>query len=238
MPGQRARRVRETVRENPPTATLAGRPGPISHLPLLEANPRLDPAQAACRPGSRPLDLAARHCPHSATPRPPPDRGPAPSLGETRPARPAHTRPRPARVSEPSARSSPNRLAHPNPPDLARGAHPASPTAGPRPATTSARPSNAAAPSQRYNNPDNEEEVRRVNIPAQPSRFRARPRRRACEVAISRPVRRGRTSFPCRMSLSRARCSSRSPHRPCRRAAAVPAWLPSAGRRRAGTLGR
>ena len=64
-------------------------------------------------------------------------RRPAPPLGETRPARPAHPGPGPPRLSAPAREESPSQPVHQNPPDQDPAGHPDAPTRGPPRATTS-----------------------------------------------------------------------------------------------------
>jgi hypothetical protein len=72
----------------------------IEHTFILQAGPRLDPAQAAGPGRRRSVDLAdpRQLCP--APPRPPPRRRSAAALAAALPARPAHPRPGPPRVPE------------------------------------------------------------------------------------------------------------------------------------------
>ena len=82
---------------------LAGVPAPVryrTHVQVLQAGPRLDPAQAA-RPGRRrPVDLAHPRLLRPALPRPPPRRRHPAALAAALPARPADPRPGPPRVPQ------------------------------------------------------------------------------------------------------------------------------------------
>src|SRR5205085_9247024 len=84
------------------TAAVPRVPAPLrpgTHLPLPQADPRLDPPPAAPpRPG-RPMDLPDHRRLHPVASGPTPRRGPAPPLGETDRAGPADPRTGPSRVS-------------------------------------------------------------------------------------------------------------------------------------------
>src|SRR6266545_3499995 len=93
----------------------AGRPGraaavprvpaplrPGTHLPLPQADPRLDSPPAAPPRSSRPMDLDHPGRLHPTPPGPSPGRRPTPPLGETPRPRPADPRPRPATAPKPS----------------------------------------------------------------------------------------------------------------------------------------
>jgi DDE superfamily endonuclease len=73
---------------------------PRTHLPTVQADPRLDPPAPARPRRRRPLDLAGHRRAHPTTPRPRVGRRPAPPLGTSRPTGPAHPVQGPPGVSE------------------------------------------------------------------------------------------------------------------------------------------
>lgn len=78
----------------------AFRPG--AHLPVPQADTRLDPAPHPHPRAGRPLELAHHHRPHPTPPRPRPHLRSPPTMGETRHrAAPNDPGPRSPRVSEP-----------------------------------------------------------------------------------------------------------------------------------------
>jgi len=70
----------------------------IEHVQVLQAGPRLDPAQTPRSRRRRPVDLAHPRRLYPAVARPPPRRRHPPALAAALPARPAHPRPGPPRV--------------------------------------------------------------------------------------------------------------------------------------------
>ena len=125
---------------------LAGVPAPLryrTHVQVLQAGPRLDPAEAAGPGRRRPVDLDHPGLLRPAPARPPPRRRPAPALAAAR-ARPAELTPPPgsAAGSGTSARCCPARPARRNPANPAPAARPDRRTAARPPATTWAKPSN------------------------------------------------------------------------------------------------
>src|SRR6267154_1616227 len=87
-------------RRGPVLAVVPAQIRPGTHLPPLQAGPRLDRPEDP-RPGRRgPVDLADHRLPRPAPPRPPARRRPAPPLGTARPARTADPGPCPPRVPE------------------------------------------------------------------------------------------------------------------------------------------
>ena len=125
---------------------LAGVPAPLryrTHIQVLQAGPRLDPAEAA-RPGRRrPVDLADHRLLRPAPPRPSSRRRPAPALAAALPARPPDPRPGPPRVPE-HPPGTPDLASAPKPGKPGPGRPPGSKTGARPPATTSAKPSNEA----------------------------------------------------------------------------------------------
>ncbi|WP_411158245.1 transposase [Streptomyces sp. CBMA29] len=71
-----------------------------AHLPLREADPRMDHPETPHPRGGGPLDLDPDRRPHPAPARPAPRRRPPPALGEADHLRPAHPGPGPPRVQE------------------------------------------------------------------------------------------------------------------------------------------
>lgn len=94
------RHRRNTGGRGPLVAVLPPQIRPGSHLEAPEADARLDGIEDPPRRQRRSVDLAHHRRPHPAPPRPPPRRGPAPSLGATRRTPPPHPRPRPPGVSQ------------------------------------------------------------------------------------------------------------------------------------------
>lgn len=78
-----ARRVREAGRGNPPVKTPTGRPVPTSHLPPVQADPRLDLPEGPQPAGGRPMDVADPDHLHPAAPGPAASRRPTPPMEET-----------------------------------------------------------------------------------------------------------------------------------------------------------
>ena len=80
---------------------LAGVPAPLryrTHVQVLQAGPRLDPAETARPRRRRPVDLADHRLLRPAPPRPPPRRRHPAALAAALPARPPDPRPGPPRV--------------------------------------------------------------------------------------------------------------------------------------------
>lgn len=71
-----------------------------AHVPLREADPRLDYPETPYSRGRGPLDLDPDRRSHPAPARPAPRRGPPQALGETHRLRPAHPGPGPPGVQE------------------------------------------------------------------------------------------------------------------------------------------
>src|SRR5215470_12592447 len=89
---------RRARRRGPVLAGVLAPLRPGTHLPAVQAGPRLDRAQDPQSRGCGPVDLADHRLPRPAPARPPPRGGPAPPLAAARPATAAHSRPGPSRV--------------------------------------------------------------------------------------------------------------------------------------------
>ena len=112
---------RRAGRRGPVLAVVLAPIRPGTHLPVLQAGPRLDRPEDP-RPGRRgPVDLADHRLLRPAPPGPAAGRRPAPPLGTARPARPADPGPGPPRVPEhpredcPARQCTETRQARPGP---------------------------------------------------------------------------------------------------------------------------
>ncbi|CAG7651205.1 hypothetical protein SBRY_50555 [Actinacidiphila bryophytorum] len=88
----------------PGRLSLAGVPAALrhrAHLSPVQADAGLDLPEGSYPRGGRPLDLADHHRFHPAPARPPTGGRPPPAVGETEPARQAHSRPCPPSFSAP-----------------------------------------------------------------------------------------------------------------------------------------